>query len=485
MLGAGAVQKFGAKEENIGIGSFMLTFLIFVVALSILVFVHEWGHFVVAKKSGVRVDIFSIGFGPKLFGIKWHGTEYRIAPIPFGGYVKIYGQEPLEEAEGDPVKADEIARDPQSFHSKPLLKKLAVVFAGPFMNIVLCFAVLPLVFLWGRMQPKIFTQPPIIIDMVEDSPAAQAGFEKGDLILSFEGVRTPTWQDLVTQISLHPQKMVSITYQRDGQIATVTPFLTVNKNIKQTAGYLGIEPYEFVGNEPFIDEVSPGSPAEQAGLKPDDRVVAIDEEPVKYWTQLTSIVHGSGGRSLRVTVQRDGLQQGFFVTPRYHEDAGVYLLGITKKTNHEDFIKIRHGFVESIQLGSREFFKLFGLTFDVLGRLVTGDLSLKTLGGPLQIAQATSSAARSGFGEFLFLLAFLSLQLGIINLLPIPVLDGGHVVFMAIEGMIKKPLPPKFRSVAMQVGLVFLLGLMLLVTINDIDTIWGFSKIVEGIKKVF
>ena len=199
-----------------------MTVIIFIIALSILVFVHEWGHFIVAKTSGVRVDVFSIGFGPKILGFTWHGTEYRIAPFPFGGYVKIYGQEPLEEAEGDVAKAEEIARDPESFHSKSIFKKLATVFAGPFMNIVLCFAILPFVFMIGKIQPKILDQKAIVIDVEKDSPAALVGLQAGDEILTLEGSEISNWGDLLLQVSLHPDAKVTLSFKRNGKICIST-----------------------------------------------------------------------------------------------------------------------------------------------------------------------------------------------------------------------------------------------------------------------
>lgn len=463
----------------------MTTILVFILALSVLVFVHEWGHFIVAKKSGVRVDIFSIGFGPKIFGFTWHGTEYRVAPFPFGGYVKIYGQEPLEEAEGDPVKAEEIAKDPQSFHSKPLYKKLAVVFAGPVMNLILCFAVMPLVFMIGRLQPKILDEKPVIIDIMAESPAEKAGLKKGDQLLSLNGYTLNNWKDVVTQVALYPNDQVDLEIERDGQKQKVQAQLVVNEGVKQMAGYLGVEPFEFIGNEPVVDTIRPGSPADKAGFKPGDEIVQIKNQPVKYWTKMTELIQDNGKEAFDVVVKRGDDRVTLSVTPEFNEDNQSWIVGITKKMNKDLFVKKSHGFMDAVALGTQECLKLLDLTFDILGRLFTGNLSVKTLGGPLQIAQATSSAAKSGFGEFLYLLAFLSMQLGIMNLLPIPVLDGGHVVFMLVEGIRRKPLSPKFRSVSMQVGLFMLLGLMLFVTINDVNTIWGFSNIFESLKSIF
>lgn len=464
----------------------MMTIIIFILALSVLVFVHEWGHFIIAKLSGVRVDIFSIGFGPKIFSCTWHGTEYRLAPIPFGGYVKIFGQEPYEEAEGDAKKAEEIAKDPESFYSKSILKKMATVFAGPTMNVLLCFLLLPIVFMVGRLQPKILIEPPVVIDVIKDSPAQQVGLKKGDLILSVQGGETASWKDLLTRIALYPDQEIKIEYERDGVQKEILVSTTVSQNLKQTAGgMIGIEPFAFYGNDPVIDSVQAGMPAFQAGFQSGDRVIRIDDQPIKSWTEMTQLIQESHGKKMFITVLREGQEVQLSITPEYNKEEDVWIMGVTKQIDQSNFVKVRYGLVESVSLGFKEGAKLFTLTLDILQRLFTGELSFKTLGGPIQIAQATSSAAKSGFGDFLYLLAFLSLQLGILNLLPIPVLDGGHLVFMTIEAVIRKPLPPKVRSVSMQLGFVMLIGLMLAVTYNDLTTFPGFLHVIESIKGIF
>lgn len=457
----------------------------FLTALGILVAVHEWGHYIVAKISGVWVEKFSLGFGPKIIGFHKNGTDYRIAPIPLGGYVKLYGQDPWEEAEGDAAKAEQIAKDPRAFHSKPMSRKLATVLAGPMMNLVLCLLIMPVVFMVGRLQPKILDEPPVVIGVNQDSPAMAGGLKKGDRILSFDGVATPTWQELLLQIALHPDETVTVVYERDGQKSDVTLAETQDKTKSQVTGWIGVEPFDFYANEPLIDTVSAGSPAQTAGFKPGDRIAAVDGTSVEYWTDLTEAVRKSEGRVLSVTVLRDGAETALSVTPSYNADSKSWLIGVTKRMNLDDFTKKRHGLIESVKLGVQENLKLLNLTLDVVRRLFTGDLSYKALGGPLQIAKATSSAAESGFGEFLYLLSFLSLQLGVLNLLPVPVLDGGHVVFMLIEAARRKPISPRVRQVSTQVGLAMLLGLMLLVTFNDINSVFGFGNIFKSIKGLF
>lgn len=457
----------------------------FLAALGILVAVHEWGHYIVAKLSGVWVEKFSLGFGPKIIGFSKNGTDYRIAPIPLGGYVKLYGQDPWEEADGDAKKAEEIAKDPRAFHSKPLSRKIATVLAGPMMNLVLCLIVMPLVFMFGRFQPKILDQQPVVLDVTKGSPAANIGLQKGDVILSLAGKQTPTWQELLLQIALHPDQEVALKYSRSGQINEVKVTEIQDASKQQVSGYLGIEPFDFYGNDPLIDTVNPSSAADVAGFMSGDVITSIDGAPVSYWTQLIEAVHASQGKALSVTVKRGDGEKLLTVSPVYDADAKNWLIGVTKKINMDDFERKQHGFFEAVKLGWQEDVKLFYLTLDVVRRLVTGDLSVKALGGPLQIAKATSSAAESGFAEFLYLLAFLSMQLGVLNLFPIPVLDGGHVAFMLIETVRRKPLSPRFRQISTQIGLAMLLGLMVFVTFNDISTLIGFGNIVKSIRGIF
>lgn len=461
------------------------TTVMFVLALGVLVIVHEWGHYIVAKLSGVWVEKFSIGFGPKILGFSKNGTDYRVAPIPLGGYVKLYGQDPWEEAEGDPVRAEEIARDPRAFHSKPMSRKLATVLAGPAMNLVLCALILPIVFMVGRMQPKFLDEKPLVVDVEEGSPAAQIGLAKGDLILSINDNTVATWKDLVVQVSIYPDKTVPLVYFRDGQTFTKDVRITKDKDKKQISGFLGVEPFPYFGNTPLVDEVRANSPAAKAGLKSGDRVLKVANLPIKYWTQMTAEIQKQAGQSYEIVVERGGDTITVAARSEYKADAEMWLLGITKKLEDGLMVKKRYGPFEAVVLGAKEFGKLWNLTLDVLGRLFTGDLSYKTLGGPIQIAKASSMAAKSGLGEFLYLLAFLSLQLGVMNLLPVPVLDGGHVVFMFVEILRRKPISPRIRQMSTQMGMIMLLSLMLVVTINDIDSVWGFANILDSLKSLF
>lgn len=462
-----------------------MTLLFFIIALGILVIVHEWGHFIVARKSGIRVEKFSIGFGPTLFKIQGKETEFRVALLPLGGYVKLYGEDPEAEAEGDDQKAKEIAASPDSFTGKPARFRLATVLGGPVMNLVLAFVVMPFVFLIGRQVPAILEKPPVILGVMENSPAKAVDLKKGDLIQSINEESFEKWGDVLNWIILHPHQEIKMVVQRDGVEKIIHTTIIDAPDSRQKMGYLGIEPQYFWGNDPIVGDIVANGPASTSGLKTGDFVTSVNDEKISTWTHMTDKIRASDGKPIHLGYLRQGIEGRITITPAYNEDAKAYLIGITRFTNPDLYVvqkyspgkAITHGFQETLRLGL--------LTLDVVKRLFSFELSYKTLGGPLQIAEASGQAAKSGLGEFLYFLCFMSLQLGILNLLPIPVLDGGHVLFMAIEGIIRKPLSLKVKMVAMQTGMALLLGLMILITFNDIDRIWGIGELITKAKGLF
>lgn len=462
-----------------------MTILYFIIALGILVLVHEWGHFIVARRSGIKVEKFSIGFGPKLFSIKGGQTEYLVSLLPLGGYVKLFGEDPVAEANGDEVLAKSIASSKEAFSAKSLRVKLATVMAGPGMNLVLAALLMPVVFMVGRMIPAILEKPPVVIGLKEDSPAKNAGIQMGDRILEIDGKAMNEWSDVVTWVALHAETDAIFKVTR-GENTLEVP-LTVSKSpqVGQETGYAGFEPQFFVGDDPIVGEANPNSPAQKSGLQKEDRIVSINGQAVSSWTAMTDIVRASQGAPLTLVYRRKGTETAVKIVPEYNDQAKFWMIGITKFIDPSFFVKKKYGFREALFEGTRENLKLLSMTGEVLKRLFTFQLSYKALGGPIQIAQASGAAARSGLGEFLYFVTFLSLQLGILNLLPIPVLDGGHVLFMSIEGVIRRPLSLKFKNTLTHMGLVLLLGLMVLITINDVDRVWGFSEIWGKVRGIF
>lgn len=452
-----------------------MTIIYFIVALGILVFIHEFGHFIAAKKQGIGVEKFSLGFGPQLFKFTRGETTYMISALPFGGYVKLKGEDP------DSEEAD----DPRSYSARPMWQKSLVVFAGPLMNLLLAFLFMPVVFMVGRMEPVFLDQKPVVIGVRHHSPAEKQGLKKGDEILEMNHQTFSTWQDFLDFVLVHPDTDIEMKIRRDDEVITKNG--VIGKSTDTHAGTLGIEPTYFIGNEPMIDKVVPGSPAAEAGIQPGDEVVEINNLPVGTWTDMSEKVAENGGRAISVGVRRNQKRVTLSLTPHYDEAHDKWLMGVEKDLGKRAgaFVRKKYPFQEAVVKGTRENIKLSQMTLSVLGRLVTFKLSYKTLGGPIRIAQASAMAAKSGLSDFLYFLAFLSLQLGVLNLLPLPVLDGGHLFFFAIEAIQGRPLSAKVRLMAEQAGFVLLLTLMVLVTLNDVNSIWGVSQIFDKIRHLF
>ena len=453
-----------------------MTVVYFIVVLGVLVFFHELGHFLMAKKAGIRVEKFSLGFGPKLFSFTKGETIYLVSLLPLGGYVKLTGQDEDEENMKD---------DPRAYISKTIGQRLQVVFAGPIMNIILALFLMPLVFMIGRSIPAYLVEPPVVIGVQADSAASHEDFRKGDRILSIGKKTMETWEEVIDFILLHPGSEEVFKIDRAQKILEKRVTLGVGDENK--AGFLGVEPQLFVGNEAVIDILKPGGPAEEAGFRAGDKVIKIGDEDIETWSEMSQRVSQSEGKTLVFVVLRQEVKRKIQVTPQYDKDLKKWLIGIQKDSEKMGGEKVlrKYGFFQALQKGWQELYRLTKLTFSVLGRLVTLQLSYKTLGGPIRIAQASASAAQSGFSHLLFFMAFLSLQLGVLNLLPIPVLDGGHVIFLFWEKVMKKPLHKTVKNVMDHTGLALLLFLMLLVTLNDIDSVWGFRDLLDKVKSIF
>ena len=453
-----------------------MTILYFIIGLGLLIFIHELGHFLVAKFSGIRVERFSLGFGPHV-GFKVGETEYCLSLLPLGGYVKMSGQEDFEEGEIVPLD------DPRAFSSKSLWTRMKVVLAGPGMNLLLPFILMPIVFMIGRQEPKYLAQAPYVLGVQDDSSAAKVGIEKGDLILSVNGKPASNWEQVMREISKPAGSEIQFQLRRGEQ--------TLEKSAKLATieggmgGVLGIEPVFFVDIEPLIGAFTPDSPAHAAGMQTGDKVVAINGQAVADWNAMADLVNQSKGKETRFTVERAGEKVDLKITPVFNTTYNKYVIGVAKASNPDNYIKRQYGFAEAFQKGVKENVMLFGMTFKVLKDLVTLKASYKELGGPVRIAQISAKAAQQGPGNFLYLLAFLSIQLGVLNLLPIPVLDGGHLLFMVYEGVAGKALSMRKRLIAQQVGMFLLLTLMVVVTVNDIDAVWGLKDIFAKVKGWF
>jgi regulator of sigma E protease len=427
-----------------------MTFVYFLIVIGILVFVHEFGHFIMAKRAGVRVEKFSLGMGPKLFGFKKGDTEYVLSALPLGGYVKMAGENPDE----DPTGA------PDEFQSKTVWQRAKIAVTGPLTNIVLAFIIMPLVFMVGT-----YSEGPAKVGYVEKgSPAERAGFMAGDVIGEINGRSISDWTKALTLIAVNPDTDVTVNIERQGEKKTMTlrPELATELKIG-TSGLVPDMPAE-------IGKLKTGFPAEQAGVMVNDKIIAVDGKTIYHWIQFSTLVRDSKGSKLTLTLERNGKRMEKIVTPK--EDGGRQVIGVEPVMR---LVFKKYGFFESLRLGFDKTIESVDLTFITLKKLITFDLSIKTLGGPVMIAQMSGQAAAAGLSAFLSLLAMISISLGVLNLLPIPVLDGGMILFLVIEAIRKKPLSRKVMEVSQSIGAGLLITLIAVVSYNDVMRMF-FSK---------
>lgn len=427
-----------------------MTFVYFLIVIGVLVFVHELGHFIMAKQAGVRVEKFSLGMGPKLFGFKKGDTEYVLSALPLGGYVKMAGENPDEEPTGSP----------DEFQSKTVWQRAKIAATGPLTNIVLAFIIMPLVFMVGT-----YSEGPAKVGYVEKgSPAERAGFTAGDVIEQINGRSISDWTKALTLIAVNPDTDVMVIIERQGATKTLTlrPEMATELMIG-TSGLVPDMPAE-------IGKLKPGFPAEQAGVMVNDKILSVDGKTIYHWNQFSTLVRDSKGSKLTLTLERNGKRMEKIVAPK--EDGGRQVIGVEPVMR---MIFKKYGFFESLQLGFDKTIESIDLTFITLKKLITFDLSIKTLGGPVMIAQMSGQAATAGLSAFLSLLAMISISLGLLNLLPIPVLDGGMILFLVIEAIRKKPLSRKVMEVSQSIGAGLLITLIAVVSYNDIVRMF-FSK---------
>ena len=434
------------------------------VLLGILIFVHEFGHFLLAKLLGVKVLKFSLGFGPKIIGRKFGDTEYLISAVPLGGYVKMLGQSdtPQEEEE---IPEEEKFR---AYNHQPVWKRFLIVFSGPFFNLVFAAFIFVLVFLSGVPVPL-----PDIGKVEENSPAAAAGLLTGDRVLQIDGKDVGTWHDISEAINDNPGKTLLFKVKRNDVLieVQVSPEKKVDKNIfgeDKEAWSVGIEPLLL----PVVGEVMKGSRADEAGLLKDDRVIEINGATLKTWQDMTDLIHENPEKPLRFRIQRGQQVKDMTVTPRKEayktpggEEKAIGLIGIKPAGN--DFIK-KFGLFESVSLGMKRTWDISVLTILSMVKLIQRVIPSNTIGGPIMIFQMAGEQASQGALNFFTFMAVISINLGVLNLLPIPILDGGHILFLGIEAAIRRPLNENAVMIAQRVGLILLLSLMAFAFYNDI-----------------
>jgi len=423
--------------------------------ISILVFVHEFGHFIAAKRAGVRVETFSIGMGPKLLRRRRGDTEYCLSGIPLGGYVKLKGENPDEEITGD---SDELT-------SKSIPVRFSIFFAGPAMNALFAIFLVSGAYFLGMEMPKYLDEPPVIQWVDKDSPAEKGGIQVGDFIASVGGTPVETWEQAELLISSKSKKPLEIEVKRDGQshIFTVVP----NVDKRFGIGDIGID-HEW---KSIVTGLMKGFPAEEAGVKLGDEIIAINGTPIIHWRQMVAIIGANpDNEAIQVVLLRDGQNVELSIVPKLEGERR--LVGVTSEQHvFQQMIFKKYGLIESFSRGIRKCWELTWLTIDILRGILTRQVSAKTIGGPIMIAQMSGNVVRQGISKSLFFVGFVSLGLGIANLLPIPILDGGHIFLLLVEFLSRKPLSLKKRELAQKIGLLILIPIFLYVFYNDIARI--------------
>lgn len=439
----------------------MTTIAAGIVMLGVLVFIHELGHFCVAKFCGVKVLKFSLGFGPRLVSRQWGETEYMICAIPLGGYVQMLGEGGGEQGEGSDAEAEMTER---SFASQPVSRRMAIVAAGPAMNLLLPFLVMPLAYMLGVNLPAYLDEPACVGYVLDDSEAAHSGFQRGDCLIEINGSVVSSWASINNALLNGAGQALTFVVDRQGRRETlIVP-----------AGNLALEGPQAMGllphQEPVVGALAPHMPAVEAGIEPQDRILAIAGREVTSWYDLRRIIQEVGDAPVDFLILRNGEPRELTVTPKKVEETDQYLVGIAPE---QATIFKRFSAVEAFTAGSARTMELIDLTLVFIKKLFAGHVSTSNIGGPITVVQIAGQAAQTDVSSILSVLAFLSIQLGILNLLPIPILDGGHLFFNFFELVFRRPLSLRARELAQQLGLILLIMLMILAFYNDIVRLLG------------
>ena len=439
-----------------------MTILIAIGVLAFLVFIHELGHFIFAKLSNVYVEKFSIGFGPKVFGFKYGETEYLISAIPLGGYVKMYGENP------DDVK-DMETPELQNLEGRALtdvnrFKRALIIIGGPLFNFLLAIAIF-----WGLFASGIPDYKAQIGTVDINSPAEIAGLKSGDIIVKVDNENIQSWSELSSYIAINPNKNIEIILD-DGTVKNVTTGVMDQTNIlneTEPVGDIGIN----LVLPPIIGRAVPDYPANKAGLLRDDIIISIDNKSIADWNGVRDVIRANPDQELSVKVERNDKVVDIKLTPMESEE-GENLIGIAGVSPIEGNILVNYGFFESLKLGIIRTYDFSKLIFVSIGKLISGSVPTDQVGGPIMIVKTTADSADSGFGSLLFFVAIISINLAVFNLLPIPVLDGGHLLILIIESVTRRKINEKIISGFQTVGLVLLLLLMAFAFYNDISKLF-------------
>ena len=421
------------------------------VVLGVMILIHELGHFMAAKFFGVRVLTFSLGFGPRLFGVKRGDTDYRVSAVPLGGYVKMAGDDPSAERAGDPGE----------FLSKPRWQRFVIVVMGPIMNALLAIVLLTGLYRFHYEKPAYKEEPARIGEIEPDSPAAKAGVLPGDLIVRLGDIQNPRWEDVEIKILTTINESIPVVILRDGKEIKIA--VTPKAEGPDAIGDVGWAPFI----PAYVSEVDAGMPAGQAGLKPGDQVVELDGQKVFFMDSFARALQSGKGKPVDLTVQRDAKVFHTQIKPVLSDAGGSQKWRIGVLFRSPVVVRqlpLGEAFAASLNFNIQNSL----LTFEVLGKVLTHRMSARSFSGPIGITRITGEAYRAGMPQLFTIVSLISMQLAIFNFLPIPVLDGGVILLLIIEGVIRHDLSLKVKERFVQVGLVILLLLVVVVTYFDL-----------------
>lgn len=428
-------------------------FVWLLVLIGVMILVHELGHFWAARWFDVRIDVFSFGFGPRLFGFRRGETDFRVSAILFGGYVKMAGEQP----------SDEHIDDPRAFIAKPRWQRLIIAAAGPTMNVVLAVAVLTGLYMTRFPKVPPSAQEGIIGYVAPDSPAARAGIREGDKIVRIGDKQDPSWEDITLMEVASAGRPLQVKLERDGKVlwTTVTPKLEERTGLG-SAGWEDMTEIE-------VASVTPGMPAAEAGLRPGDLLISANGVPLRSRYRLHDVLKRSGGKRVTIEFERDGERRQVSMQPTFAtggDGPERWMIGVLPQAR---MVMTQLSLPDAFRESVRQNIKGATLIFQFLRGIVEQRMSAKSIQGPIGIARLSGDAAREGAFAFFGLMAMVSLNLAIFNLLPIPILDGGVIVTLLVEMVMRRDLSLRVKETIFKLGFVFLMAVMAFVIYNDIS----------------
>ena len=451
------------------VASLFTTYLpYFILVLTLLVFVHEFGHYWVARRFGIHAEVFSIGFGPEIIG--WtdrNGTRWKISAIPLGGYVKFLGDS--DETSATPTDQPLSSADRRrAFFSQPLYARTAVVLGGPMANLLFAFVLLTGVF-YVMGEPY----SPAVVAVQQEGPAARAGLRSGDVVVGLNGKRVDRYEDIQDSQILYLAKPMPIEYRRDGQLlrSEIAPqFCERTDRYNNTLRYGDLGMDQLI--RPVVGGFTANSPAEAAGLKVGDLLLSIDGKPVDYFSRIPELIGSRGGQPVTVSYERDGQRRETTVVPiadKTHDCAGKEQAIGRLRVRPAAVTEYRHqGVIGAMGAGVNAVWSMTTMFYTSMGQILTAARPVDELGGPIRIAKAAGEASHAGWGGILNLVIALSVVLGVFNLLPVPMLDGGHLAMYLYEAVRGRPLSLRAQEVGLKLGFALVIGMALIATFNDI-----------------